>query len=111
MTKFSQSSGQIDVPLYHCTNIDVTNNTHHRWGGGVGGGTRGPLSGEIPSLERCIPFTVYFCSFQTYITSFTHVTLHLLCIYIVHAEYFLIPDDDVLGFWILVFLNSSLRPH
>ena len=33
-------------------------------------------------------------SFHTYVTSFTHFTLHFLCI-LVHAEYFFIPDDAV----------------
>ena len=56
---------------------------------------RGPLSRDIPSLERCIPFTVYFYTFHTYVTSSTHFTLHLLCIHIARAEYFLIPDDAV----------------
>ena len=68
---------------------------------------RGPLSIDIPSLERCIPFTVYFYTFHTYVTSSTHFTLHLLSIHIARAEYFLIPDDAVdrreLGFWILLF--------
>ena len=63
-------------------------------------------------LEIRIVFTVYFYSFHTYVTSFTHFTLHFLCIYIARAEYFLIPDDAVdrreLGFY---FLNSSLRPQ
>ena len=77
---------------FHCTSVDVTNNTHHHGGGG---GNRGPLSGDIPSLERCTPFIVYFYSFQTFITSFTHFTLHLLCIYIALAGYFLIPNDAV----------------
>ena len=67
------------------------------------------------NTKHCIPFTVHFYSFHTYVTSFTHFTLHLLCIYKAHAEYFLIPDDAVdrrkLGFRILHFLNSSLRPH
>ena len=58
-------------------------------------GTRSPLSGDIPSLECCIPFTVYFYSFQIYITSFTHFTLHLLYIYIALSGYFLIPNDAV----------------
>ena len=73
------------------------------------------MSGDAPSLERCIPFTVYFYSFYTYVTSFSHFTLHLLRIYIARAENLLIPDDTVdrrkLGFWILLVLNSSLRPH
>ena len=50
---------------------------------------RGHLSIYKPSLELCIPFTVYFCSFHTYVTSFTHVTLHFLCIpgiYSVHKR-------------------------
>ena len=67
------------------------------------------------NTKHCIQFTVYFYSFHTYVTSFTRFTLHLLCIYKAHAEYFLIPDDAVdrrkLGFRILHFLNNSLRPH
>ena len=53
------------------------------------------LSRDIPSLERCIPFTVYLYSFYTYVTCFTHFTQHLLCIYRARAEYFLIADDAV----------------
>ena len=53
------------------------------------------LSRDIPSLERCIPFTVYLYSFYTYVTSFTHFTLHFLCIHIARGEYLLIPDDAV----------------
>ena len=49
----------------------------------------------FPSLELCIPSTVYFYSFHTYVTSFTHFTQHFLCIYIARAKYFLIPDDAV----------------
>ena len=64
---------------------------------------RGLLSRDIPSLELCIPFTVYFYSFHTFVTSFTH----FLCIYIACAEYFLIPDDAVdrpkVGFQISLF--------
>ena len=44
-----------------------------------------------------------------------HPTPFELRINIARAEHFLIPDDAVdrrkLGFWILLFLNSSLRPH
>ena len=61
---------------------------------------------DIPLLELFIPFTVYFYSLHTYVTSSTHFTLHFLCIYIARAEYFLIPDDAVdrrkLGFQILL---------
>ena len=68
---------------------------------------RGPLSRDTPSLEPYIQFTVHFYSFHTYVTSFTHFTLHFLCIYIARAKYFLIPDDAVdrrkLGFKVLVF--------
>ena len=68
---------------------------------------RGPLSRDIPSLELCIPFTVYFYSFHTFVTSFTHFTLNFLCIYMARAEYFLIPDNAVdrrkLGFQSLLF--------
>ena len=75
---------------------------------------RGPLSRGIPSLELCIPFTVNFYSFRTFVTSFAHFTPHFLCIYIARAEYFLIPDDAVvrpnLDFR-FYFLNTSLRPH
>ena len=53
------------------------------------------LSRDIPPLERCIPFTVYLYSFYTYVTSFTHFTQHLLCIYRARTEYFLIADDAV----------------
>lgn len=63
---------------------------------------------NTPSLELCILLTVYLYSFHTYVTS-SHFTLHLLCIYMACAEYFLIPDDAVdrrkLRF------NSSLRPQ
>ena len=63
----------------------------------------------------CIPFTVCFYSFHTYITSHhLHISPYTffayLYIYIAHTEYFLIPDDAVnidwrkLGFWVL-------RPH
>ena len=51
-----------------------------------------------PSLEPCITLAVYFYSFHTYVTFFTHFTLHptlSLYIYIARAEYFLIPDDAV----------------
>ena len=77
---------------------------------------RGPLSRDTPSLEPYIQFTVYFYSFHTYVTSFTHFTLHFLCIYIARAEYFLIPHDAddrlKLGFQFLLFkqqLKASLE--
>ena len=67
---------------------------------------RGSLFINTPSLELCILLTVYFYSFHTYVTSFTHFTLHLLCIYMVCEQYFLIPDDAVdrrkLGFQFLL---------
>ena len=56
---------------------------------------RGPLSRDIPALELCIPFTAFFIAFIHTLAFFTHHTLHLLCIYIARAEYFLIPDDAV----------------
>ena len=57
---------------------------------------RGPLSGDTPSLQSFVFHgTVYFYSFHTYVTSFTHFTLHHLCIYIARKEYFLVPDDAV----------------
>ena len=69
------------------------------------------MSRNIPSLECCIPFTVYFYSFHTYVTSFTHFTLHLLCI--ARAEHFLIINDAVdrrkLGFWILFFKKQQFK--
>ena len=56
------------------------------------------LSRDIPSLERCIPFTVYLYSFYTYVTSFTHFTQHLLCIYIQRARnIFSSPMDDAVA--------------
>ena len=65
-------------------------------------------------LELCILLTVYFYNLHTDVTSFTHFTLHFLCIGIGCAEYFLIPDDAVdrqkLGFQFLL-LNSSSRPQ
>ena len=71
------------------------------------------FNNKLYNTEHCIPFTVYFYSFDIYVTSFTHFTLLLLCIYIAHAEYFLIPYDAVdhrkLGFRILPFLDSSFR--
>ena len=77
---------------------------------------RGPLSRDTPSLEPYIQFTVHFYSFHTYVTSFTHFTLHFLCIYIARAEYFLIPHDAddrlKLGFQFLLFkqqLKASLE--
>ena len=42
---------------------------------------RGPLFRDTASLELCILLTGYFYSFHTYVTFFTHFTLHLLCIY------------------------------
>ena len=50
------------------------------------------------SVKPCITLTVYFYSFHTYATFFTHFTLHptlSLHIYTARAEYFLIPDDAV----------------
>ena len=47
-----------------------------------------------------------FLCFHTYVTSFTHFTLHFLRIYTARAEYFLIPDNAVdrrkLGFQFLL---------
>ena len=59
---------------------------------------RGPLSRDSPSLEPCVPFTAYFYSFHTEVTSFRHFKLLFLHIYIYSAhEYFFIPDDALIG--------------
>ena len=47
--------------------------------------------------------SVYFCTFHTCVTSFTHFTLHFLCIYVAGAEYFFIPDNAVDRRKLLVF--------
>ena len=56
-----------------------------------------------------------FLCFHTYVTSFTHFTLHFLRIYTARAEYFLIPDDAVdrrkLGFEFLLLNSSSRRQY
>ena len=75
---------------------------------------RGPLFRDTPSLELRILLTLDFYSFHTHVTSFTHFTLHFLCLYIAYAEYFLVPDDAFdrrkLGFEFLL-LNSSSTRH
>ena len=64
-------------------------------------------------LKRCIPFTVYFYIFHTYVTSLYISPLHLLCINIACAEYFLIPDNAVrrrqLGFCFLTAVSGVTR--
>ena len=73
---------------------------------------RGLLSRDIPSLELCIPFTVYFYSFHTFVTSFTP----FLCIsYIqrarnIFSSLMMRLMGQSLDFR-FQFLNSSLRPH
>ena len=54
------------------------------------------------NTEHCIPFAVYFYSFHTYVTSFRHFTLHLLCMWNIFSSLMmpLIVESLDFGFYL-----------